>query len=200
MTIADGQGTPSKTDSSDCFGIELADAIQMLSRLNTKPADLFKFSPTPPVTIDLSISKIGKHWIISGSEEGLPKLRLRTDYGSISPSCLDEKQMLRTWLSSGKSLLYSLQRRREILLKIGSYLVQKQAAYLDQKGPLQPLTLRKAAEELHLHESTLSRALSGKFMATPRGNLPMRCLFTEGNEEAKAALKKLVLHEDKKIL
>lgn len=177
---------------------DLSPAIQSLARLNFRPADLFRQEPNPPVIPDISISKIGKSWLVESNDEELPKFHLRADYLSLIPASSEEKKSLRSWRAAGKWLLRSLKRRKSILLEIGVFLVRKQAAYLDQKGSLQALSMRELAEHLHLHESTLSRALAGKFAQTPRGFFPLGSLLSGPNEPAKIALQKLIAHEDKK--
>ncbi len=79
-------------------------------------------------------------------------------------------------------------------------LICKQAPYLDQKGPLTPLTIRELAEKLEIHESTLSRALAGKYASTPRGILPLRALIsaTPAKTTAREILEKLIQAEDKR--
>ncbi len=178
---------------------DLGFAIQALARLNCRPADLFRQEPNAPVIADLSISKIGKTWLVESNDEELPKFHLRSDYLSLSPTSSEEKASLRTWATAGKWLLRSLKRRKSILLDIGVFLVRKQAAYLDQKGDLQPLSIQELAQHVHLHESTLSRALAGKYAQTPRGFLPLRSLLSAPSETAKLALQKLIAQEDKKL-
>lgn len=179
---------------------DLAPAIQALARLTLRPSDLFRIEINTPAIADLSISKIGKTWIVESREEELPKITLRTDYLALSPESSEEKRSLRSWTAAAKWLFRSLKRRRLLLLEIGAFLVRKQAAYLEQKGSLQPLTLQELSHHLHLHESTLSRALAGKHALTPRGFLPLRSLLATAPEAdlAKQALQKLIAQEDKK--
>jgi RNA polymerase sigma-54 factor len=176
----------------------LAPLIQELTRLNVRPADLFRQEPNPPIIVDLSISKIDKTWLVELNDEELPKFHLRTDYLWLKPESAEEKESLRGWATSGKWLLRSLKRRKSILLEVGMLLVKRQAAYLEHIGDLKPLSIQELAEHVHLHESTLSRALAGKYAKTPRGLLPLRGLLSTASEPAKIALKKLIAQEDKK--
>jgi RNA polymerase sigma-54 factor len=177
---------------------DLASSIQTLSRLNARPADLFRQEINPPIIVDLTISKIDKTWVIESNDEELPKFHIRSDYLSLSPNSPEEKESLCGWATSGKWLLRSMKRRKSILLEIGVFLVKKQASYLEQKGDLQPLSIQELSESVHLHESTLSRALSGKYAKTPRGLIPLRSLLSTVSDPAKIALQKLIAHEDKK--
>ena len=177
---------------------DLSLAIQSLSRLNFRPAELFRHETNHPVIADLRISKQGKSWLVESNDEELPKFHLRNDYLSLPLESSDEKETLRRWAASGKWLLRSLKRRKSILLEIGVFLVRKQAAFLDQKGELEPLSIKELADHVELHESTLSRALAGKYADTPRGVLPLRSLISAPSDSAKIALEQLIAQEDKK--
>lgn len=176
---------------------DLGLAIRALARLECRPADLFRQEPRVPIVADLTISKKEKVWLIESNDEDLPKFHIRADYLSLSPKSLEEQDALRRWASSGKWLLRSLKRRKSILLEVGLFLVRKQAAFLEQKGELQPLSAKELAERLHLHESTLSRALAGKYANTPLGLLPLSSLIAAASGPAKRALQKLIREEDK---
>ena len=178
---------------------DLSMAIQELSRISMRPSDHFQTTVAMTLVPDLSIVKMGKTWIVKTLEEDLPKIHLREDYLTITPSSLEEKRSLKQWIASGKWLLRSLKRRKQILLELGALVVKRQAAYLDQQGPLNALTVRELAEHFNLHESTLSRAISNKYVQTPRGILSFRSLLTldPQTEIAKQALKKLISTEDK---
>ena len=176
---------------------DLAPAIQSLSRLHFRPAALFQREFNPPIIADLSIFKVGKTWIVESRDEEIPKVHLRANYLSLTPHTPCEKKALRERIASAKWLLSSLARRRAILLEIGVFLVRKQAAYLEGQGPLQPLSVKLLAENMHLHESTLSRALANKYVRTPRGVIPLRSLLSGSSETAKFALQKLIAQEER---
>ncbi len=176
---------------------DLALAIQTLARLECRPADLFRHELSAPIIADLTISKNEKVWLIESNDEELPKFHIRADYLSLSPKSMEEQDTLRRWASSGKWLLRSLKRRKSILLEVGLFLVRKQAAFLEQKGELQPLSTKELSMRLHLHESTLSRALAGKYANTPLGLLPLSSLIAATSGPAKMALQKLIREEDK---
>jgi RNA polymerase sigma-54 factor len=109
----------------------------------------------------LAISQVGVKWL----EEGC------------TPT---EKRYLEQQLSQAKRLLQAYEQRNQTLLRIGGYLADIQAAYLTLGGQLQPLTFRHVAQALQLPLTTIQRAVAGKMIATPRGILPLRALFTNG--------------------
>ena len=177
---------------------DLGLVFKHVARLISRPATLFTQEVAAPIVADLSISKNGDGWIVSLNDDELPKIYLQSDYSSLVLESQEEKKILRSWMTSAKWLLRALTRRKQILLKVGIYLTRKQALFLDQKEPLAPLSLQELAHQLLLHESTLSRALMGKYAATPRGLLPLRSFLSSSpsTEMAKYILQKLIATED----
>ena len=177
---------------------DLERAICKLARLSTRPASTFQSSPIQSIHPDLRLTKIDCQWLVEPMEDLLPKFRLKTEYLHLPELSFAHKQTLRTFITSAKWLLRSLQRRRKFLLSLASYLVRKQSAFLNQKGPLVPLTAAELALILNVHESTISRALCQKYLATPRGLLPLHALVpSQSNETVKEILKRLVTQENK---
>lgn len=178
--------------------LQLAEAIHQLSKLSTRPASNFESAPTQPIQPDLRIAKVDSQWIVEPIEESLPKLRLRAEYLDIPNLPLIEKETLRNYTASAKWLIRAIQKRRKLLLALSTYLVQKQARFLNQKGPLTPITPTELAQQFGVHESTISRALSDKYLAGPTGLIPLKSLVpSQSNERAKELLQKLIAQEDK---
>lgn len=179
---------------------DLAPAMQLLSRLSLRPAHAFRQEPLRPAIPDLRIAKIEGGWTLELLEDELPKFHIQSDYLELEPETEEERELLRGFKVQAKWVFRSLHRRRKLLREIGRILLRKQASYLDQKGPLVSITVKDLADKLHIHESTLSRALSGKYVATPRGVLPLRALVTASptTETARELLEKLVQEEDKR--
>lgn len=173
--------------------------IQKLARLSLRPAEAFKQEVIPTAIADLRISQVEGGWKIEVAGDELPQFQIQPEYAILHPEAEEEKKSLRQWLAASKWLLRSLQRRRQLLLKIGAFLACKQAAYLSQTGDLCPLTLQELAASLELHESTASRALAGKYAATPRGLIPLRSLLSLSTNEVKHVLQKLIAQEEKPL-
>lgn len=191
-----------KTDSSGCFGIsesEFKSALQILSHLNFRPTDIFYHEPVPLAKADLCISKIGKTWVIETIEEEWPRFKFHEDYLSLNIVSKEEKESLHHWTQSAHSIFRFLKRRQQLLIEIGTFLVHKQKKFLDQTGQLKPLKIQDLATHLGLHESTISRALAGKYAITPRGFLPLHSLFCISPlaASAKQILQQLIDQEDK---
>ena len=179
--------------------VDLSKAIQKLARLHFRPGAAYQCETAPLAIPDLRIAQTEKGWTIEVGEDELPKFQIHSAYESISPESPEEKESLRAWSTAGKWLFRSLKRRRKILTEIGIFLIRMQAPYLSMKGNLRSMSLQDLAANLQLHESTLSRALSGKYAETPRGLIPLRSLFTAfaTTDHAKKALQQLISQENK---
>ncbi len=179
--------------------LELGDVIQTLSRLSRRPAEVLATEPVSPIIPDLRMEPVDGGWTVELIEDHLPQLHLRQDYLSLEPATKEEKFVLRELKTEAKWILRSLSRRRKLILEIGRYLLCKQAHFIDQKGPLSLITTKALAEKHELHESTISRILQGKYVATPRGVIALRSLVSSIPETvgAKELLAKLVQGEDK---
>ncbi len=182
-----------------CSSEELTKAIQILAKLSTRPAASFCMPPVQTVYPDLQVTKEDEKWEIQANEEALPKFRMKEDYSGLSGLSKDQKELMKGFAMSGKWLMQSIARRRELLLSIGTHLVKTQTAFLNQEGPLVPMCPAELATLFGVHESTISRALADKYLECPLGSIPLRSLIsTHGNDPAKQLLQKLILQENKK--
>lgn len=179
---------------------DIKGAILEVSRLSLRPASLFKHEPCAVISADLEIQKIEGGWTLELIEEDLPRFHIQSQYCELETESAEEKESLRHFKTRAKWICRSLNRRRKLLQEIGRFVVRRQSQFLDQKGPLVPLSMNELAENLQIHESTLSRALFGKYASTPVGILPLRALITTdpGAEKARQMLEKLIACEDKK--
>lgn len=177
---------------------DLSFALQTLSHLSLRPLEQFQKEPICVLYPDLRFEKLENGWNVEVNEEQQPRFRFRAEYVSLTPASAEEKGTLQQYLSSAKWLYRSLDRRRKLLLLIGKCLVKKQGAYLEQKGNLSAYSLKELAQELQIHESTLSRALTDKYAETPRGLLPLRMLLTNAPQtrSAQEHLLDLIREED----
>lgn len=182
--------------------LKLADlngAINELAHLSLHPANSFKQDPVSIAAPDLLIEKIEGGWTLELIEDELPKFHIRTDYLELELETAEEKELMRGFHTQAKWIFRSLGRRRKLLREIGRILVRRQSAYLNEKGPLTAISMKDLAEKLQLHESTISRALSGKYISTPRGTFLLKELLCSipAAETAREILEKLIQSEDK---
>lgn len=155
--------------------IDLTDAIQKLSQLQLRPVSSFQSECAPSLIADLRILHIEGKWIIEIPDRAFPQFQIiRYELENFSK---EEKKCVREWTYQAKWISHCVKRRQQLLLKIGAYLVRKQSGYLHRQENLKPLSMKEAAKDLEMHESTLSRALSGKYAETPRGLILLRSLI-----------------------
>jgi RNA polymerase sigma-54 factor len=175
------------------------DAAQLARRLGTTPDDIEaalrrirSLKPRPgerpvdseddAVVPDLIARKINGRWRVQLNPSSLPGIGINRHYERMAAESRgDAGSYLRGRLQEARWLMKSLQQRGETLMKVGNCIVREQGAFLDY-GPeaLRPLTLRAIADEVGLHESTISRATTRKYMATPRGVFELKRFFSSG--------------------
>ncbi len=192
-----------------CGREEAAQALQLLRSLDPRPgAQIGDLPPNTYVTPDCIISRHQGMWRVALASERQPRLTIHRGYEQmIQHAGASDAGYLRGRLQEARWLLKNLAQRGETLLKVVQCLVREQSGFLEF-GPqaLRPLTLREVAAEVGLHESTVSRAISRKFVRTPRGTIPLRAFFasgigTEGGGEASSVaiqdmIRRLVEAED----
>jgi RNA polymerase sigma-54 factor len=162
---------------------DLADMVAEIRSLNPKPGETFGSEPAPPVIPDVLMraSREGG-WLVELNAETLPRVLVNTRYhaqvvkGKLQKS---EKDYLSERLQSANWLVKSLHQRATTILKVASEIVRQQDGFFRfGVQHLRPLILRDIAEAIEMHESTVSRVTSNKFIATPRGVFELKYFFT----------------------
>ena len=162
---------------------DVADMIDEIKALDPKPALAFGHPIAQPITPDVLMRPApGGSWIIELNTDSLPKVLVNNHYYahvSSQTRSKKEKQYITEQFQSANWLVKSLHQRATTILKVASELVQQQSAFF-AKGVqhLIPLVLRDIAEAIEMHESTVSRVTSNKYMATPRGIYELKYFFT----------------------
>jgi len=162
---------------------DIVDMIDEIRALDPKPALSFDFAVIQPVTPDVLMRpNPDGGWIIELNSETLPKVLVNNQYySSISGSTRNkaDKQYIAECYQSANWLVKSLHQRAGTILKVATEIVTQQSEFF-AKGVryLKPLILRDIAEEIEMHESTVSRVTSNKYMATPRGIFELKYFFT----------------------
>jgi RNA polymerase sigma-54 factor len=124
----------------------------------------------------------GGRWLVSLSPDCQPRLEINQHYCSLMAQARrEDAAYLRSQLQEARWLIKSLQSRAETILKVANAIVRTQSAFLDY-GPeaMRPLTLREVAEEVGMHESTISRVTTRKYLHTPRGIFEFKYFFSSG--------------------
>ena len=156
-------------------------ALTLLRSLNPRPGASVTDAPTEYVTPDLHVFRDRGGWRVELNPGAVPRLRIHPLYSELVRRGGDraENLSLRQHLSEAKWLIRSLGNRAETLLRVARAIVRQQSQFLDRgEEGMQPLILRDVAAELDLHESTVSRVTTGKFVETPRGVFELRYFFS----------------------
>ena len=185
-------------------------AADNIARLNPRPGQVFAAAPQNYVLPDVIVEKMDGEYQIAFNNEQIPHLRISNLYKDIIASgdaqSSDTKDYIRDKIRSGKFLIRSIHQRQQTIMNIAQQIVSRQRDFLEH-GPshLKPMTMAEVAEVVGVHETTVSRAVSGKYMATPQGVFEMKYFFTGGYQTAtgeslsnisvKQAILDLVKHE-----
>lgn len=203
-----------------CCGVDADDLTEMLSEiraLDPKPGRGFSNAPVETVIPDIFVrEEPGGTWGLELNPETMPRVLVnRTYYAQINRATLssDEKGYLSEQLQSASWLVKSLDQRARTMIKVGKEIVKQQDGFFAHGvDHLKPLTLRQVADAIEMHESTVSRVTSNKYMATPRGVFELKFFFTAAIQSAdggdahaaeavRARIKKLIDAEDpRKVL
>ncbi len=157
----------------------LREVQKLITSLNPKPGRDF-FSEEPRyVVADVIVRKVKGVWVASLNADALPKLRVNRLYADIMQRNRGgNSQQLTTQLQEAKWLIKNVQQRFETILRVSQAIVDRQRNFLEHgEVAMRPLVLREIAETLDLHESTISRVTTQKFMHTPRGIFELKYFF-----------------------
>src|SRR5438094_4494506 len=174
------------------MGISVEDvqkAANNPARLNPRPGQVFAAAPQNYVLPDVVVEKVDGDYQIILNNEQIPHLRISNLYKDIIASgntqSSENKNCVRNKDRSGKFLIRSIHQRQDTIFNIAQQIVSRQRDFLDH-GPshLKPMTMAEVADAVGVHETTVSRAVSGKYMATPQGVFEMKYFFTGGYQTA----------------
>jgi RNA polymerase sigma-54 factor len=157
-------------------------AAILIRSLDPRPGAAMDTTPVEYVAPDVYARKDGTRWRVVLNPDSQPKLSLNQHYCSlIAQARSDDASWMRGQLQEARWLIKSLESRAETLLKVAEAIVRRQSAFLDY-GPeaMQPLVLREVAEEVGMHESTISRVTTRKYIHTPRGTYELKYFFSSG--------------------
>jgi RNA polymerase sigma-54 factor len=185
-------------------------AANFISTLDPKPGQIFTPDPNNYVLPDVSVDKVGEDYTVSLNADQIPHLRISKTYKDLmtqGANGTDVRDYIREKIRSGKFLIKSIHQRQQTILNIANEIVKRQSEFLENgTAYLKPMTMVQIAEAVGVHETTVSRAISGKYMATPQGVFEMKYFFTPGyqtaagaalsNTSVKEAISDMVRNED----
>jgi RNA polymerase sigma-54 factor len=187
-------------------------AANFIATLDPKPGQIFTADPNNYVLPDVTVEKIGSDWTISLNGDQIPHLRISNTYKDLmakDSNGSEVKDYIRDKIRSGKFLIKSIHQRQQTISNIAHEIVARQKEFLEY-GPraLKPMTMVQIADAVGVHETTVSRAISGKYISTPHGVFEMKYFFTPGyqtaagesmsNTSVKGAIAELVKGENPK--
>lgn len=187
---------------------ELREAMRLLQSLNPRPGSALVTKEPEYVIPDVSVAKKNGRWSVELNPDSLPKLNVNQQYAAMSRNSKSssDSQFIRSHMQEAKWFIKSLESRNETLLKVANCIVQQQLGFFEH-GPemMKPMVLNDVAEMVDMHESTISRVTTQKYMHTPRGIFELKYFFsshvaTESGGECsstaiRALIKKLVAAE-----
>src|SRR5216117_1184498 len=195
------------------MGVSVEDvqkAADNIARLNPRPGQVFAAAPQNYVLPDVIVEKVDGEYQITLNNEQIPHLRISNLYKDIIASGNTQsgevKDYIRDKIRSGKFLIRSIHQRQQTISNIAEQIVSRQRDFFEHgSSHLKPMTMAEVADAVGVHETTVSRAVSGKYMATPQGVFEMKYFFTGGYQTAtgeslsnisvKQAILDLVKHE-----
>ena len=168
---------------------EVKPVLEVIQGLEPKPGRIFKQERNQYIEPDVYVRKVEDNYTITLNDDGLPRLRINSRYArmlrakDIDPQA---SEYLREKMRSAMWLMKSIDQRQRTIYKVAKSIVSFQRGFLDSGiEQLRPMVLRQVAEDIGMHESTISRVVSNKYMYTPRGLFPMKYFFHSGVDSAR---------------
>jgi RNA polymerase sigma-54 factor len=174
---------------------ELDEAIAIVRALQPRPGAAVQRSTAEYVVPDVFVRKVGSQWVVDLNPWAAPRIRVNQTYaGAIGRG--SGHSILRAQLQEARWLVRSLEIRNETLLKVATRIVERQCEFLEHgEESMKPMVLRDVAEAVSMHESTISRVTTNKYMHTPRGVFEFRYFFSSqvgGEEHSSTAIRALI--------
>ncbi len=184
----------------------LHEALALVRSCNPKPGLTVSSGAAEYVIPDVFVRKVDNRWIVEISPTGVPRLSVNQQYARLLRGSA-EHAVLKSQLQEARWLIRSLEIRNETLLKVASSIVSRQSQFLEHgEEAMKPMVLRDIAEEIGMHESTISRVTTNKYMHTPRGVFEFKYFFSshlssdsgedQSSTSVRAKIKKMIAAEN----
>ena len=154
------------------------------------------------MTPDVYVFKLGEDWVVNLNEDGLPRLRVSNFYSGMMTDKKakgDEKNYISDKMKSAEWLIKSIRQRQRTIYKVTESIVKRQKEFFDHGVEhLKPMILKDIAEDISMHESTISRVTNNKYVHTPRGVFELKYFFnssvtrSDGNDLASESVKRMI--------
>ena len=160
---------------------EIVEAAKAISTLDPRPGRQYATEEPQYITPDVYIHKVGDKYFVVPNDDGLPKLKISSFYRSALAGPSKTKEYIQDKLRSAQWLIRSIQQRQRTIVKVTESIVKFQRDFFDKGiAHLKPLILRDVAEDISMHESTISRVTTNKYVHTPQGLYELKFFFNSG--------------------
>jgi RNA polymerase sigma-54 factor len=195
---------------------EIYEAAKVIMEFNPRPGREYSEDEPRYITPDVYIHKVGDRYFVVPNDDGLPKLKISNFYRSTLSRNKDgkgdgkagAKDYIQDKLRSAQWLIRSIQQRQRTIIKVSESILKFQREFFDKGiAHLKPLILRDVAEDIGMHESTISRVTTAKYVHTPQGIFELKFFFNSGiqtngedlaSQAVKSKIKQIIAHEDPK--
>ncbi|EGL4401357.1 RNA polymerase factor sigma-54 [Escherichia coli] len=187
----------------------LKEAVNLIQSLDPRPGQSIQTGEPEYVIPDVLVRKRNGHWTVELNSDSIPRLQINQHYASMCNNARNDgdSQFIRSNLQDAKWLIKSLESRNDTLLRVSRCIVEQQQAFFEQgEEYMKPMVLADIAQAVEMHESTISRVTTQKYLHSPRGIFELKYFFsshvnTEGGGEAsstaiRALVKKLIAAEN----
>ncbi|ENF0618449.1 RNA polymerase factor sigma-54 [Escherichia coli] len=187
----------------------LKEAVNLMQSLDPRPGQSIQTGEPEYVIPDVLVRKHNGHWTVELNSDSIPRLQINQHYASMCNNARNDgdSQFIRSNLQDAKWLIKSLESRNDTLLRVSRCIVEQQQAFFEQgEEYMKPMVLADIAQAVEMHESTISRVTTQKYLHSPRGIFELKYFFsshvnTEGGGEAsstaiRALVKKLIAAEN----
>ena len=163
---------------------DVQDAMARIAQLEPRPGRAFLPDNQQYILPEVFVQKLGDDYVVTTNDEQIPHLRISNTYKDLmakADSSPEVRDYIREKIRAGKFLIKSLHQRQSTILNIAREIVKRQREFMEKGIPgLRPMTMAQVAEVVGVHETTVSRAVSAKYMETPQGIFEMKYFFTSG--------------------
>lgn len=160
---------------------DLTEVVALIQTMNPRPGSQVQDARVQYIAPDVYVRKVNDVWKVELNIDSIPQLRINTNYANMIRRAdnSNDNNSLKAHLQEARWLIKSLQSRNDTLLRVACAIVERQRAFLDYgEEAMKPLVLHDIAEELGMHESTISRVTTRKYMHTPRGIFELKYFFS----------------------
>jgi len=182
---------PEIARGTGCDVDEVQESLAKIARLEPRPGRAFLPDTEQYVAPEVFVQKVGDEFTVATNNDNVPHLRISNVYKDLmaqGENNAEVKNYIREKIRAGKFLIKSLHQRQQTIANIGKEIVKRQREFMEKGvAHLRPMTMAQVADVVGVHETTVSRAVSGKYIETPQGIFEMKFFFTAGLQTASGA-------------